>query len=153
MIQLQLRQLGRNRLNMMPATILPLTVGTLAIATTIPASAQSVIVVEGSGGYNPGVVVRQSPNNVAPYIYGSPIPTPVPVNPYTGLRPSHSDSTNYDSYPTRRLEDSTLVNPVLVNPRIKDSTLINPVIVDDSRYRVPVYRPYGSQRIRVIGGY
>lgn len=87
-MKLQLRQLRWNRLNVIPTAILPLTVGMVAIATTIPASAQSVIVVEdGYGGYNPGTVVRQAPNQVAPYIYGSPIPTPVPVNPYTGLRP------------------------------------------------------------------
>lgn len=144
---------------MMPATILPLTVGMFAIAT-IPASAQSVIVVEEGYGYGyDGTAVRKSPNNnAAPFVFGSPIPTPAPVNPYTGLTPSHTysspNNTYYDSYPSRgRVENSTLVNPVLVNPRIKDSTLINPVIVDEPRYRVPVERYPRFRRSVRVGGF
>ena len=90
------------------------------------------------------------PTGAAPYIYGSPIPTPMPVNPSTGLMPSHtSNSSNNDrnSYPEPyysgrgRVNNSTLINPTLVNPRINDSTLINPTIINDSGYYgVPIRR-------------
>ncbi len=81
---------------------------------------------------------------VTNFIYGSPIPTPVPVNPITG---QIIDSSNYYtpqvrryrsySYPPVRqhFRNSTFVNPVLVNPRIHNSTIINPTIVNDSNYR------------------
>lgn len=128
------------------SAIVPL-MGMALMSDTTPASAQSVIV-EG-GGFSYGVnqpatpYIYQSPN-VAPFVYGSPIPTPVPVNPATGLTPRDTYYSYpvrvYDNYPVRnRVEDSTLINPVLVNPRIKDSTLINPVIVDDN-YNYPRYR-------------
>jgi len=118
----------------------------LITTTTAPAVAQSVVVQRGfSVGVThspvPPAYIYQPP--AASYIYGSPIPTPVPVNPVTGLAPSTS---NYYSYPVRRnVVDSTLVNPVLVNPTIRNSTLINPVIVNDPVYRAPV--GYGRSRI------
>ena len=90
------------------------------------------------------------PTEAAPYIYGSPISPPMPVNPSTGLMPSNtSNSSNNDrnSYPVPyysgrgRVNNSTLINPTLVNPRINDSTLINPTIINDSGYYgVPVRR-------------
>lgn len=128
-------------------------IGTALLTTMIaPASAQSVIVERGRVTYGvnqyPAAApyIYQSPAPAAPFIYGSPIPTPIPVNPATGL-PS---SNTYYPYPGRRnVQDSTLINPILVNPRIRNSTLINPVIVDEPVYRAPVrYR-----RSRVIIGY
>jgi hypothetical protein len=113
--------------------------------------AQSGIVVE-QGYYYPGAT--QS-TNAAPFVYGSPIPTPMPVNPSTGLMPSNTTTNYYYSYPANsyplrsRVEDSTLINPTLINPRIKDSTIINPVIVNDPVYRIPVRH----QRSRIIIGY
>lgn len=130
------RQLNLHTVNVFTA-IAPLTIGMALIsATPAPASAQSVIVVEQG---IPGI--SQPP--LTSYIYGSPIPTPVPVNPLTGLLPS----SNYSSYPASstyysdpvrgNVVNSTLINPTLVNPTIRNSTLINPVIVEQF-YRTPV---------------
>ena len=117
--------------------ILPITVGVaLMTATTASVSAQSVIVIK--QGSSPGV--SQSPTG-SPFIYGSPIPTPIPVNPMNGLLPSPTNyyypaRGNVYSYPMRgNVENSTLLNPVLVNPRIRDSKLINPVIVNEQGRR------------------
>ena len=114
--------------------IVPITVGVaLVTATTTPASAQSVVVVE--GGISTGF--SQSSNATSSVIYGSPIPAPMPVNSLNGFSPS----STYYSYPVRRtVVNSTLINPVLVNPTIRDSTLINPVIVNEPQYQRPVLR-------------
>lgn len=120
--------------------IVPLTIGMALIsATTAPASAQSVI------GVDQGILLGVSqPPPVASYIYGSPIPTPILVNPLTGLLPSsnysyYPASPTYYSYPVRgNIVNSTLINPTLVNPTIRNSTLINPVIVNEQFYRTPV---------------
>lgn len=141
-----------NKVGTATTTIVPL-MGMVIMSATTPASAQSVIVEGGGFSYSvnqPATpFIYQSPN-VAPFVYGSPIPTPVPVNPSTGSTPR---TTYYYSYPTRgRVEDSTLVNPVLVNPRIRNSTIINPVIVDD--YNYPGYRvPRVKHRRSVIRGF
>ncbi|MBD0389200.1 MAG: hypothetical protein ICV54_22540 [Nostoc sp. C3-bin3] len=98
-----------------------------------PASAQSVIIIDGAYGG------RQSPA-VGSFIYGSPIPTPMPVDPSTGLMPqrNHYNYRDY-SYPYLRqnVRNSTLINPTLINPAIRDSTLVNPVIINNSRRRTP----------------
>lgn len=120
------------------APIVPLTAGILIATTTAQALAQSVVVVNQGIPY--GVI--QSPP-VTSYIYGSPIPTPMPVNPTNGLLPS-SNYYPYPAYPVRRTTvNSTLFNPVLVNPTIKNSTLVNPVIVNDQFYQTPVLRRSG----------
>jgi hypothetical protein len=111
-------------------------------AAIAPASAQ-VIIIDGASGF------RQSPP-VGSFIYGSPIPTPMPVDPATGLIPQRTDDYNY-SYPQVRhnVRDSTLINPTLINPAIQDSTIVNPVIINNSWRRSPF--PGGSQgRSRVI---
>ena len=142
--QLRARGVNRNRL------FIPLSLG-IALVSTTPALAQMTtrsirvpyagVVVE-RGYYGGGI----RPTQAAPFIYGSPIPTPVPVNPATGTIPSNRSYDYYYSnpgysYPVRdRINNSTLINPTLVNPRINDSTLINPVIVNETPvYRVPVY--------------
>ena len=91
--------------------------------------------------YGNSIRVNQSPT-VGNFIYGSPIPTPIPVNPSTGLIPSQTNY--YYSHPRVRqnVRNSNLVNPVLVNPTIRNSTLINPTIVRDSWRRSP-----GRQRV------
>jgi hypothetical protein len=98
----------------------------LIAATTAPVSAQNVIII------NRGSYGVSQPPTVGNFIYGSPIATPVPVDPTTGLMPSRT----HNSYPQirQRVIDSTLVNPVLVNPKIQDSTLVNPVIINNSSY-------------------
>lgn len=129
-------------LNSAKATIftafLPLTVGILSTATTAPAFAQSVVIVNQGIPYG---VIQSSP--VTSYIYGSPIPTPMPVNPVNGLLPS-SNYYSYPAYPVRGTAvNSTFFNPVLVNPTIRNSTLVNPVIVNDQFYQTPVLRRSG----------
>ncbi|MBN4006898.1 hypothetical protein [Nostoc sp. LPT] len=132
---------------------------TLAVmgVSIAPASAQSVIVID--GGYG----VRQSPA-VGSFIYGSPIPTPMPVDPATGLISQRNHYRDY-SYPQFRqnLRNSTLINPTYpdysypqfrqnvrnftpINPTIRDSTLVNPVIINNSWRRTP----FSGGRSRVI---
>ncbi|PMB08437.1 hypothetical protein CEN49_09920 [Fischerella thermalis CCMEE 5273] len=116
---------------------LGLTVALMGGMTT-PVSAQKIIVIDQPGFY--GVHQPQAPT-VGSFIYGSPIPTPMPVDPVTGLMPNRSI---YNTYPTlhQNIQDNILVNPVLVNPKIRNSTLINPVIVKDSWYHNrPIQQP------------
>ncbi|MBD2498366.1 hypothetical protein BCD64_14690 [Nostoc sp. MBR 210] len=108
---------------------------TLVLMSTVitPASAQQVIVIDRSNPFS----VSQPPA-VGSFIYGSPIPTPMPVDPTTGLLPSRTIYPNY--YPQVRYDrfnNSTLVNPTLINPIIKDSTIVNPVIINNSWQRTP----------------
>ncbi|WP_375505129.1 hypothetical protein [uncultured Nostoc sp.] len=118
-----------------------------------PASAQSVIVIDGAYGarrspavgsfiygnpiLTPDYGVRRSPA-VGSFIYGSPIPTPMPVDPATGLMPQRNNYPDY-YYPQFRqnVRNSTLINPTLINPAIRDSTIVNPVIIDNSWRRTP----------------
>jgi hypothetical protein len=136
-------------------TMLPITLGiALITSTAAPASAQSVVVQGGEFSF--GI---NHPSGGSHFIYGSPIPTPIPVNPSTGLAPSstynsypnsyptYNSYPRYNSYPGRsKIVDSTLINPTLVNPRIQNSTLVNPVIVNEPVYRAPLYYP----RSRII---
>jgi hypothetical protein len=107
---------------------------TLAVmgVSIAPASAQSVIVIDGTYG------VQRSPA-VGSFIYGSPIPTPMPVDPTTGLMPQRTNYPDYYSYPQVRqnVRNSNLINPTLINPTIRDSTLVNPVIINNSWQRTP----------------
>ncbi len=111
---------------------------TLAVmgVTIAPVSAQSVIVID--GGYG----VRQSSPSVGSFIYGSPIPTPMPVDPTTGLMPQRNHYRDY-SYPQFR---QNVRNSTLINPTIRDSTLVNPVIINNS-WR---HTPFSGGRSRVI---
>ncbi|MBG1267683.1 hypothetical protein [Nostoc sp. WHI] len=97
-----------------------------------PASAERVIIIDGAYG------VRQSPA-VGSFIYGSPIPTPMPVDPATGLMPRHNNNYPDYYYPQVRqnVRNSTFINPTLINPTIQDSTLVNPVIINNSWRRTP----------------
>lgn len=81
------------------------------------------------------------------YIYGSPISTPIPVDPTTGLSRSRSSSIYYNSdIPARiykrsgrsrqDIRDSILVNPTIIDSRISDSVLINPRVIDRGYRRV-----------------
>lgn len=104
---------------------------TIATAITAPVSAQSVIIINGGGTYD-----VQHPPSVGNFIYGSPISTPVPVNPSTGLIPSRTYHSYPHSYPKIR-HRVIHGNPILVNPHIRNSTIVNPVIVKDSPYYTP----------------
>ncbi|MCG6137438.1 MAG: hypothetical protein MET45_22855 [Nostoc sp. LLA-1] len=93
-------------------------------ATIAPASAQQVII-------NYGGISSQQPA-VGSFIYGSPISTPMPVNPSTGLMPSRSTVRPNWGHNYQR------TNPILINPVIRDSTLVNPVIINNSRQHTPL---------------
>ncbi|MEC4892726.1 MAG: hypothetical protein SAL07_12130 [Oscillatoria sp. PMC 1051.18] len=86
------------------------------------------------------------------YIYGSPIPTPVPVNPLTGVptifEPRYRGVLPSQNINRGRIRNSTLVNPTVINSDISDSVLVNPVIVNPTNN----YRRYPTQR-RVNYGY
>lgn len=115
------------------SAITPLVLGAVLIAIpSAPVVAQSAVFVGQGVPYG----VRQ-PQNVSSFIYGSPIPTPMPVDPVSGLSVRRAPINSWSSAPTRRtgtVINSTLLNPVLVNPTIQDSMLINPIILN-SGYR------------------
>lgn len=63
----------------------------------------------------------------ASYIYGSPIPTPILVNPTNGL-PSRSSTVYYDNnYPVRNYPNRVIIYN-------NNSTLVNPVIIQNPSY-------------------
>ncbi|MGF1936753.1 MAG: hypothetical protein RM347_020600 [Nostoc sp. ChiQUE02] len=124
---------------------------TLAVmgVSIAPASAQSVIVIDGGYGVRRSckAACRQTSPAVGSFIYGSPIPTPMPVDPATGLMPQRNNYPDY-YYPQIRqnVRNSTLINPTLINPTIRDSTVVNPVIINNSWRRTP----FSGGRSRVI---
>ncbi|WP_375480337.1 hypothetical protein [uncultured Nostoc sp.] len=106
-----------------------------------PASAQRAFVID--GGYG----VRRSSPSVGSFIYGSPIPTPMPVDPATGLMPQRNNfPDSYYPQVRQNMRNSTLINPTLINPAIRDSTIVNPVIINNSWRRTP----FSGGRSRVI---
>ncbi|WP_317110505.1 hypothetical protein [Chroococcidiopsis sp. SAG 2025] len=91
------------------AALLPLGI---AFLNPIPASAQSTIIINGGGYYPHGNYHRRNQPQSAPYIYGSPIPSPIPVNPATGMTPRRSDRY-FDRYPDSapsRDQNITIIN-------------------------------------------
>ncbi|MEH2221671.1 hypothetical protein [Nostoc sp.] len=110
---------------------------TLAVmgVSIAPASAQRAFGID--GGYG----VRRSPS-VGSFIYGSPIPMPMPVDPTTGLMIQRNHYRDY-SYPQVR---QNIRNFTPINPIIRDSTLVNPVIINNSWRRTP----FSGGRSRVI---
>ncbi|MEA5621396.1 hypothetical protein [Nostoc sp. UHCC 0251] len=124
---------------------------TLAVmgVSIAPASAQRVIVIDGAYGARRscGAACRQTSPSVGSFIYGSPIPTPMPVNPTTGQMLQRNHYPDY-SYPQFRqnVRNSTLINPTLINPTIRDSNVVNPVIINNSWRRTP----FRGGRSRVI---
>ncbi|MFN6526816.1 hypothetical protein [Nostoc sp. ChiSLP03a] len=101
-------------------------------------SAQRVFVNDGGYGYG----VRRSSPSVGSFIYGSPIPTPMLVDPTTGLIPQRNHYRDY-SYPQFR---QNVRNFTPIDPTIRDSTLVNPVIINNSWPRTP----FSGGRSRVI---
>ncbi|MEH2204027.1 MAG: hypothetical protein V7K53_08060 [Nostoc sp.] len=111
---------------------------TLAVmgVSIAPASAQRSFGID--GGYG----VRRSSPSVGSFIYGSPIPMPMPVDPTTGLMIQRNHYRDY-SYPQFR---QNIRNSTPINPIIRDSTLVNPVIINNSWRRTP----FSGGRSRVI---
>lgn len=88
------------------------------------------------------------------YIYGSPIPSPVPIpstiNQFNSDY-SYRDRYDRDYYQDRRgrrsgtIRNSTLINPTIIDSEIEDSVLIDPVIIDSRiNRRFPRRSNYGS---------
>lgn len=97
------------------------------------------------------LVIQSSP--CASFIHGSPIPTPRPVNPYTGqscsVAPVNSVLYNRVRTPRRgTIRDSTLINPTVIDSQVRDSVLINPVIINSPGSRTNRgTRIYRNQRV------
>ncbi|HYW21423.1 MAG TPA: hypothetical protein VE956_19405 [Nodularia sp. (in: cyanobacteria)] len=110
---------------------------TVISAKITPAAAGSVIII------NNAVRINQPPA-VGSFIYGSPISTPMPVDPRTGLiSPRGGDGRDYHSYPVvspNGSSNSGLINPTLINPVIRDSTLSNPVIFNNNSRQTTPFR-------------
>lgn len=107
-------------------------------AVAAPASAQSVVIINGSTPYYGS---NQNPT-VGNFIYGSPIPTPVPVNPAMGHIPTQSYFSQ--PYTQRKVYNSTFINPVLVNPVILKSPR------NQKRYRNLRRRGYRQPASRIL---
>lgn len=60
------------------------------LSTASPVAAQNVTIINNSR------ITNQRPS-IGSFIYGSPIPTPMPVNPRTGLMLNHSDRDYHGS--------------------------------------------------------
>jgi len=93
-------------------------------------------------------------------IYGSPIPSPIPMNPVTGQPCAFSSGgSSYRNYRDRdytrykepirgTIRDSTLINPTIIDSTISDSVLVDPVIIDTPR---STRRRSRSGRVRIRG--
>ncbi|MEH2283759.1 MAG: hypothetical protein V7K90_20935, partial [Nostoc sp.] len=99
---------------------------TLAVmgVSIAPVSAQRAIVIDGGYGvrHSCGAACRQTSPSVGSFIYGSPIPTPMPVDPTTGLMPQRNHYPDY-SYGVRRsrsvgsfIYGSPIPTPMPVDP-------------------------------------
>ncbi|BAY85691.1 hypothetical protein NIES267_51920 [Calothrix parasitica NIES-267] len=108
-------------------------------ALAAPASAQSIIII--NNGSTPYYGRNHRPT-VGNFIYGSPIATPIPVNPVTGHTPTQSRFSRPHRRRRRRVYNSTFINPVLVNPTII-KTPRNKRRYRNSRRRI--YRQSGSR--------
>ena len=80
----------------------PLTLGlTLWGILSSPAKADRVIIINQPSTNYPyynNYPYRSRPNTNTNFIYGSPIPTSAPVNPYTGISNTHQNHNNYHNY-------------------------------------------------------
>jgi hypothetical protein len=108
----------------------------ITLSTTSPVAAQNVTIINNTG------ITNQRPS-IGSFIYGSPIPTPMPVNPRTGLMLNHSDR-DYHSYPVIIHDQGN--NSQLINPAVPHSTIINSPVNNYSRPRQPLRRP-GQMRM------
>ncbi|MEH2245178.1 MAG: hypothetical protein V7K85_21325, partial [Nostoc sp.] len=111
---------------------------TLAVmgVSIAPASAQRVRVI--NGGYG----VRQSPA-VGSFIYGSPIPTPMPVDPATGLMPQRNNFPD-SYYPQVRQPDSyypQLRQPGSYYPQVRQPGSYYPQVRQPDSYFPQVRQP------------
>jgi hypothetical protein len=131
-VQRKYRSWGKVALS--TAVLLPLG---MALVAPTAAVAQSIIIIDGGGDYPNRSYHRTNQPQSAPFIYGSPIPTPIPVNPATGLTPKPSD----------RYSDPAYDNPAPI--REPNITIIK---VDRSYDRYPNHRYPGVEypRTRTI---
>ena len=120
------------------AIALSLLAGTALISTALPSRADSISVRGGS------ITVRIGSDYDDDYYYDR------DDHYYSRDGYYYRNGNYYDRYGRRvyrdrDIEDSTLVNPVIINSDIEDSTIVNPVIID-SRHR------YGSNDVIFIPG-
>ncbi|HEY9711757.1 MAG TPA: hypothetical protein V6D48_26350 [Oculatellaceae cyanobacterium] len=112
--------------------VTPLSLGVaLLTSAQMPVAAKPVVVVQ--------------PPLPSTSIIGSPIPSPVPVNPYTGKMCAFSpnECRGYDTViiPGRQvIRRQTLINPRVINSRVSDSVLVNPVIINSPGYSQGTFR-------------
>jgi hypothetical protein len=122
------------RIALSTAVLLPLG---MALVNPTPAAAQSTIIINGGGNYPNRNYHRTNQPQSAPFIYGSPIPSPIPVNPATGLTPRSADRYS---------------NPAYSHPapiREQNITIIN-VDRPYDRYPSNRYPEVGYPRIRTV---
>jgi hypothetical protein len=92
------------------------------------------------------------------FIYGSPIPAPVPVNPVTGavvFPDSHNDSNGMEERVRQRyrqINNSVLIRPTVIDSEVNDSVLVYPTIVETDGYP-PVYLRRSAPVYRYNNGY
>ncbi|MBV8886147.1 MAG: hypothetical protein JO235_19435 [Chroococcidiopsidaceae cyanobacterium CP_BM_RX_35] len=145
------RQSQRNLVNIF-TTVVAMVAGAVIVNAAAPVSAE------------PGVVYEQNVPTNAPqsFIFGSPIPTPTPVDPYTGQAPSRDYSypannfppavpysypvndpfpgTSYYSYPANGPFPGTSYYSyptpgTVVNSGPFNPILVNPVIINHPRHQ------------------
>lgn len=141
--------------------VVPLTLG-VALLTSIEMPANAI------------PVIINSPRPTT-QIYGSPIPSPVPVVPGTSqpslyspynntygniYRPYDNTYRRYDRIRTSgrgTIRNSTLINPTIIDSTITDSVLVDPTIINSSGYPRRGIRNsgiiYRSPGVRINIGY
>jgi hypothetical protein len=105
-----------------------------------PSPVEAIPLIVQQGNCNQGF--QQLPSS---FIYGSPIGTPMPVNPISG-----SPNFGNNSYPNCNfgypvplggtIQNSVLINPTVINSQVYDSVLVNPTVVNQPVYGGPYYR-------------
>ena len=136
------RQLSSTWLRLTCA-VAPLSLGAIVL-TSVGMSAQAL----------PLVI---QPQSCGSYIYGNPIPAPVPVNPITGQPCALSSSTVVVTPGRGTIQNSTLIRPTIVNSTVSNSVLVNPVIINSPRVSRGVFVPsrviYNPPGVRIRVGF
>jgi hypothetical protein len=119
-------------------TLTPLTLGVaLLTATGLSVEARPVFV---------------QPASCSTSIIGSPIPSPVPMNPVTGQPCAFSPYSPVITPGRGVIRNSTLINPTVINSRVSNSVLVNPVIINSPRSPYGIVRPpviYNQPGVRI----
>lgn len=138
---INLSQAGFHRLCL--ATLLaPLTLGfAMLTGANSPVNARPSVIIRNRPTY---VIPRPSTGN---WIYGSPIPSPIPVNPVTGFSNNYYSDYYPGYYPVNpgfsvRVNGGVFSSPLIrVNPRFDHLRPINPGIIRPRVYQRPFVSP------------